>query len=171
MERERSALGGNDPDDVPTLWDAYELFDRKVRRVYHDRKTGLVILSIARENPKLAAQWGNELVRRANAMLRKRAGEESEQAIRYLREQLKKTSEVELKQVLHQLIESEMKEIILANINEDFAFKVIDPAAIPEEAFKPKVGLLVLLGVLVGVFLALLANLLRKQRELSPAGH
>ena len=40
----------------------------------------------------------------------------------------KQTSVVELQQVLHRLIEAEMKEIILARINEDFAFRVIDPA-------------------------------------------
>ena len=161
----------DDPDDVPTLWDAYELFNKKVRRVYEDKTTGLVVLAIEWEDPELAAGWANELVRRVNALLRNRAAEQSENAVRYLQEQLKVTSVVELQQVLHRLIESEMKEIILANINKEYAFRVIDPATAPEEPFKPRMlPMLVIgtgLGLIAGVMLALLLNMVRNRREVA----
>ena len=160
-----------DPDDIPTMGDAYELFDEEVRRISEDRKTGLVVLSIEWEDPDEAARWANELVRRVNALLRKKAVMESESAISYVQEQLKQTSVVELQQVLHRLIESEMKEIILAKINEEFAFRVIDPAVAAEEAFKPNTPLLLLLGAMLGilgsVILALFLNFLQTQREAS----
>jgi uncharacterized protein involved in exopolysaccharide biosynthesis len=160
----------DDPDDVPTLWDAYELFDEKLRRVYEDKTTGLVVLAIEWEDPELAARWANELVRRVNAMLRNRAAEQSENAVGYLQEQLKLTSVVELQQVLHRLIEAEMKEIILANINKEYAFRVIDPATVPEEPFKPRMVPMVVVGggvgVIAGIMLALLLNLARRRREI-----
>ncbi|NHZ69958.1 MAG: hypothetical protein GWP20_01870, partial [Thermotogales bacterium] len=49
-----------DPEDVPTLEDAWELFDKEVRRISEDRKTGLVVLSIEWEDPHEAARWANE---------------------------------------------------------------------------------------------------------------
>lgn len=160
----------DDPDDVPTLWDAYELFDEKLRRVYEDKTTGLVVLAIEWGDPELAARWANELVRRVNAMLRNRAAEQSENAVGYLQEQLKLTSVVELQQVLHRLIEAEMKEIILANINKEYAFRVIDPATVPEEPFKPRMVPMVVVGggvgVIAGIMLALLLNLARRRREI-----
>ena len=163
-----------DPDDIPTMGDAYELFDEEVRRISEDRKTGLVVLSIEWEDPDEAARWANELVRRVNVLLRKKAVSESESAINYVQEQLKQTSVVELQQVLHRLIESEMKEIILAKINEEFAFRVIDPAVAAEEAFKPNIALLVLLGAMLGilgsVILALFLNLLQAQTEAAVNG-
>jgi len=159
-----------DAADIPTLGDGWELFNKEVRKVYEDRKTGLVVLSIEWEDPHEAARWANELVRRANAMLRKKAAAESEHAISYLREQLKQTSVVELQQVLNRLIESEMKEIILASINEEFAFRVIDPAAVPDEAFKPVMALMVVLGILsgaiLGFILALIFSFIRARREI-----
>jgi uncharacterized protein involved in exopolysaccharide biosynthesis len=86
-----------------------------------------------------------------------------------VQEQLKQTSVVELRQVLHRLIESEMKEIILAKINEEFAFRVIDPAVAAEEAIKPNLPLMLLLGAMLGmlgsVILVLLLNFLQTQRE------
>lgn len=160
----------DDPDDVPTLWDAYELLDEKLRRVYEDKTTGLVVLAIEWEDPELAARWANELVRRVNAMLRNRAAEQSENAVGYLQEQLKLTSVVELQQVLHRLIEAEMKEIILANINKEYAFRVIDPATVPEEPFKPRMVPMVVVGggvgVIAGIMLALLLNLARRRHEI-----
>jgi capsular polysaccharide biosynthesis protein len=158
-----------DAEDIPTLGDAYELFDEDVRRIREHRKTGLVVLSIDWENPDEAARWANELVRRVNALLRNKAVSESESAINYVQEQLKQTSVVELRQVLHRLIESEMKEIILAKINEEFAFRVIDPAVAAEEAFKPNIPLLLLFGAMLGilgsVILALFLYFLQAQRE------
>jgi uncharacterized protein involved in exopolysaccharide biosynthesis len=153
--------------DVPTLAEAWELFDEEVRHVYDDRKTGLVVVAIEWEDPQLAAHWANELVRRVNAMLRERSTRESEKAIAYLQEQLKQTNAVELRQVLHRLVESEMKEVILANISEEYAFRVIDPAVVPEKPFKPALLLVLVLGAVLGlvagVSLALFRDFLRRQ--------
>ena len=159
-----------DPEDIPTLGDAYELFDEQVRGIREDRKTGLVILSIEWEDADEAARWANELVRRVNALLRDKAVQESQNAINYIQEQLKQTSVVELQQVLHRLIESEMKEIILAKINKEFAFRVIDPAVAAEDAFRPDMGLMLLLGAMLGflgsVILVLFLNFVQAQREI-----
>ena len=158
-----------DPEDVPTLEDAWKLFNKKVRRISEDRTTGLVVLSIEWEDPSEAARWANELVLRVNAMLREKAASESEKAIGYLREQLGKTSVVELREVVNRLIESEMKEIILANITEEYAFRVIDPAVVPEEPFRPVVPLMIvlgaILGTILGVIIALARNVVGKQRN------
>lgn len=165
----------DDPDDQPDLWDAYELFDEKVRRISTDKRSGLVVLSIEWEDPELAARWGNELVRRVNAMLRERTAEESQKAIGFMQQQLKQVSAVELEQVLHRLIESEMKEIILANINEEFAFRVIDPAAPPGEPFRPRwaqmIAIGAVLGLIAGLTLALLLGFAaRGETPIGPQG-
>jgi len=150
-----------EPDEVPTLGDAYRLFDKEIREISEDRMTGLVVLSIQWLDPEEAARWANELVHRVNELLRRKAVSESENAISYIQEQLRQTSVVELQQVLHRLIESEMKEIILARINDEFAFRVIDPAVAPEEAFRPKIPLMLLLGAVVGLFAAVILALVR----------
>ncbi len=146
----------SDPDDVPTLEEAWDLFNKKIRRVSEDRSTGLVVLSIEWDDPGLAAYWANELVGRVNEMLRKKAASESEESISYLREQLGKTSVVELQQVVNRLIESEMKEIILANITREYAFRIIDPAVVPEKPFKPDHKLFVVLGAATGIFIGII---------------
>ena len=158
-----------DDADIPTSWDTYEMFDKRVRRIREDQVTGLVTLSIEWEDPDTAAQWANDLVSSVNATLRKQAVDASSQAIAYLQEQLLKTSVVDLQQVLHRLIEVEMKKTILANISEAYAFKVIDPATAPEEPFKPRALLMLILsttiGLIFGVVLALILNAVRVEPD------
>jgi len=162
----------SDDADIPTLQDAYERFNKHIRSVREDRRTGLVTLSIEWRDPEQAAGWANQLVSRVNATLRQQAVESSRQAISYLQKQLDRTSAVELQQVLHRLIEVEMKKTILANINKEFAFKVIDPATVPDEPFRPRIPLMVslsaVLGLMLGTILALVVNAVRG--EVASAG-
>ncbi len=155
-------------EDIPTAWDAFELFDEKIRRIREDKGTGLVTLSIEWKDPGLAAQWANELVSSVNTTLRQQSVDDSNRAIEYLQDQLSRTSVVELQQVLHRVIESEMKDIILANLNEEYAFKVIDPAVVPEEPARPKVLVMVVLGTVFGLILGVVVALVLNARQ---AGH
>jgi uncharacterized protein involved in exopolysaccharide biosynthesis len=58
---------------------------------------------------------------------------------------------------------------MLANVQEEFAFRVIDPAVVPEVRSKPKRKLIVVLGGVLGgmfsIFLAFFLNFLRNQQE------
>jgi len=146
--------------DIPTQWDVFEVFDKDIRQVREDRSTGLVTLSIEWKDPQQAAEWANELAAGVNATLRQRAVEASNDAIAYLQEQLTRTSVVDLQQVLHRLVESEMKKIILANINEEYAFRVIDPAVAPDEPFRPRIVAMVVGGAFAGLALGVIAALL-----------
>jgi uncharacterized protein involved in exopolysaccharide biosynthesis len=161
-ERWRTDL---DTDEIPTLWDASELFRESVRHIREDRSTGMVTLTVEWHDPEVAAAWANELVAAVNASMREKSVETSNAAISYLQEQLSRTTVVDLQQVLHRLTEAEMKKIILASINEEYAFKVIDPAVVPQEPVWPKgflsVTLGLLLGLVAGIIVALLINAAR----------
>ena len=52
----------------------------------------------------------------------------------------------DMRAVLYNLLESEKQKAMLANVNEDFALEVIDPAVTPETREKPKRKLIVALG-------------------------
>ncbi len=147
------------PDGVPTLGDAWRFFDEKVRTIKEDRKTGLVTLAIEWTDPKVAAEWANELVRRANDTIRARDIEEAERSIRYLDEQLERTNVIELQQALYRLKEAQIKKIMLAKTRDEYAFRVLDPAVPPMRYSKPNRPLIVatalFIGLVLGVAIAL----------------
>ncbi len=161
--------------EPPTLWDAYNLFDEKVRFIDLDRSTGLLTLAIEWQDPELAAQWANSLVRRVNDLLSRQAIEEARTSINYLEKQLAETSSVEVQQAIYRLIEAETKEIMLASVQEEYAFKVIDPAVAPREPARPQRALIVVLGLVAGLIAALFISFFhnaivnnRKRREETP---
>lgn len=154
----------DDPTEVPTLWDAYKLFEEDIRFVTKDGETGLVTLAIEWKDPQVAVRWANELVARVNRHRQKEAIQEAEKSIAYLQEQLRKTTVTEIQQAMYGLIEAQTKTIMLANARDQYAFKIIDPAvpADPDDFVKPKRPLLVALGVFGGGFLGILLALARE---------
>lgn len=142
----------DDIEKIPDLWDAYKLFDKKIRKVTEDKKSGLVILSIEWKNREQAAEWANDLVRRANIYLREKALEESQRNLAYLEEQAQQTRIVEVRESIFKLMESEMKKVMLAKGTEEYAFKIVDPATVPKKKIRPQRALIAALGLFAGLF-------------------
>ena len=145
---------------VPTLWEGNEYFARKVREVTENAKTGLVTLTVTWTDPKLASDWANDLVALTNRYLRDKAIRETEQNISYLNDQAAKTNVVRLQEVIYSLMESEIKEQMLARGRDEYALKVIDPAVPPEKPSFPKPLLWTVGGFLGGALLAVMSVLL-----------
>jgi uncharacterized protein involved in exopolysaccharide biosynthesis len=135
-------------------------------------KSGLVTLSISWKKPEVAAQWANDLVKQLNDQLREQAIADSKKRIGYLEQELAKTSLQDMRAVLYNLLESEKQKAMLANVNEDFALEVIDPAVTPEIREKPKRKLIVALGGVcggfLGIFAVFFAQFLQKLKSQSP---
>jgi uncharacterized protein involved in exopolysaccharide biosynthesis len=120
-------------------------------------KSGLITLSISWKDPQVAAQWANDLVKQLNEQLREQAIADSKKRVGYLEQELAKTTLQDMRAVLYNLLESEKQKAMLANVNEDFALEVIDPAVAPESREKPKRKLIVALGGVCGGFLGIFA--------------
>ena len=134
----------------PSMEGAFRQFNGSIRSVQSDKKTSLITLAIEWEDPTLTAKWANALVKRANAQLQKEAIADAEKSIAFLQKQLAKTGTMEVQQAIYRLIEAQTKNVMVANTREEFAFKVIDPATLPERKVRPKRALIVLFGLMVG---------------------
>jgi len=162
-----------DPKDIPSMWDACKKFNEDVRSVSEDRDTGLVTLSIEWKDPELAAQWAAKLVDRVNHKMRQRAIRDAEKSLDYLRQEIQRTGSVEVQEAIYRIVESQIKQIMLANVRDEYSFKIIDPPAVPDldDEVKPNKKLMVILGFVLGgfggVFIAFFKNYIHnvKARE------
>ena len=146
----------NDKSEVPKLDDARELFQSKLS-IAEDKKTGLTSISFEWYEPNLATNWINNLVKELNRAIRQRAIDDSNKKVGFLEKELAKTSLEDMRKVLYSLLESEKQKAMLANVNEDYAFEVIDPATVSKLPDKPKRKFIVALGVVCGGFLSIFA--------------
>lgn len=144
------------PQKPRTLWDGNKLFERKIRAVVEDRKTGLVTLTITWNDKQLAAQWANDLIARTNAHVRQRTLDLSARNLAFLQEELQHTNVVETQQAIYKLIEGEIKTTMLARGNEQYAFTVIDPAVVPQDKSNIRRLFVVMIGFVAGLALGTL---------------
>ncbi len=151
----------DDPADAPDLAKAFELFDKAVRAVTVDTQTALVTLSIEWTDATVARDWANALVADVNAEVRARAIEQSKRSVEYLRGELGKTTEVELRAAIFDLMESEMKNSMLSTVRAEYAFEVIDPAVAPEKRSWPNRALFAVVGFAAGFFLSIFVVFVR----------
>lgn len=155
-------------DDPPTPARAFRRF-KKIRTVTQDKKTGLVLLQIDWKDREAAAQWANEMAARLNAEMRNRAIAQAEASVSFLEKELANTSAVETRQAINRLIEAQIKQRMLANVSQEYAFRVVDKAMPPDadDPLKPQKLVLFLLGPLVGLVAGivgvLIAGLLRRE--------
>nr|WP_298717926.1 Wzz/FepE/Etk N-terminal domain-containing protein [uncultured Steroidobacter sp.] len=151
----------------PTPAKAYKYFDKKVRRVVQDKKSGLITLHIDWIDRDEATAWANELVRRINEEMRRRAVESANRSLGFLERELTTTTTLETRQAINRLIETQIKQRMLANVSEEYAFRVVDAALAPDKSdiHFPNRALLVVAGPLVGLFLGVLLALGIPQRR------
>lgn len=149
----------SDSADPPDIRDAIKFFHQNVLIVTEESDTGFVTLTVEWTDPSLAALWAMELAKRLNQRLRERALLEAEANVAYLQTELAQTNVVTLQQSVGRLLEAELQKLMLARGSEEFAFRVIDSAAVPQEPSKPRRALIAMVGTILGAILGLLAVL------------
>jgi uncharacterized protein involved in exopolysaccharide biosynthesis len=144
------------PSDHPTAYQAFTYFDRRVRYVVQDGITSLVTLQIDWEDPHLAASWANELVQRLNAEMQRRAILQADASIGFLEKELERTNVVETRVAINRLIETQINQRMMANVTEQFAFRVVDRAQPPDpdDMLRPRKLVMVVIGGCLGVLLS-----------------
>ncbi len=156
-----------DPSDAPTIYEGVEKFSKKIRQIAEDRRTGIVTVSIVWSDRFAAAQWANWLVAEADMALRERAIAEQGRSIEYLKSEAAKTSTVEIQSAISKVMETELKNAMVARTRDSYAFKVIDPAAVRDAKDKdsPNKPLIVALGAALGFAVGVIVAAVRQRRN------
>ncbi|EGQ8018066.1 Wzz/FepE/Etk N-terminal domain-containing protein [Vibrio alginolyticus] len=140
---------------TPTAQEAFEMFSKEVLSVSQDKESGLYTVSVKNYSPYLAQQWVNWLIEDINNVMRERTIAETSQNLAYLNTQLQKTAVTDMQSTFYKLIEEQTKSLMLAEVQEEFIFKVVDPAVVPELKDGPKRALICMLGTLLGGMLGI----------------
>ncbi|HHF2917980.1 Wzz/FepE/Etk N-terminal domain-containing protein [Vibrio alginolyticus] len=145
---------------TPTAQEAFEVFSKEVLNVSQDKESGLYTVSVKNYSPYIAQQWVNWLIEDINKVMRERTIAETSQNLAYLNAQLQKTAVTDMQSTFYKLIEEQTKSLMLAEVQEEFVFKVIDPAVVPELKDGPQRMLICMLSTLIGGILGFLIVLI-----------
>lgn len=153
----------------PTDWDMVNKFKQEHLSVSENTETGMVTLKINSQSPRVAKEWAEKLVFEINEHMRKEDVREAEARIAFLEGKLSETPIAGMQQVFYQLIESETRTVMLANAQDEYVFKIVDPAVVPQKKSEPKRALIAILGTLlggmIGIFIVFILAFVRSARR------
>lgn len=147
-------------DQTPSAQKSYRVFIQHIS-VGQDIKSGFVTLAVKHQSPFIAKQWAELVINEVNAFYREKDKLESEKAVRYLNQQIEMTRLSEVRQVLAQLLQEEIKKLSLIEADKFFVFDYIDPPAVMERKSAPKRAVICILSALLGGMLSILLVLIR----------
>ena len=146
---------------IPSSQESYERFKTKHLSLSEDKKSGFITLSIKHQSPFIAKQWAELVINEVNAFYRQKDKSESEKAVNYLNQQISMTGLSEIKQVLAQLLQEEIKKLTLVEANQYYVFDYIDPPVVMEEKSHPQRSLICIFGLIFGGILGIFVVLIR----------
>ena len=142
----------------PSMQEAYKVFSQLVTA---NTENSMVTIAVEHISPHIAQQWVNWLIQDINATMKQRDVVEANKSTQFLMSQLENTKIADIRAVLYKLVEEQAKTIMFANVRDEYVFKTIDPAIVPEQKFKPARALICVLGVLLGGIFSTLLVLIR----------
>lgn len=148
----------------PSLLEAYQEFSKRFS-VSQDKLTSYVSVSVEFYSPYLAQAWTESLMQDLNEDIKRREVEEARRSIAYLNAQIEKTSVAEMRSVFYELIEEQAKIIMFAEAREEYVFKTIDSAVIPELKSGPNRPLVVLVFMVFGCVVSVIYLVYRYFKE------
>ncbi|MCU8044157.1 MULTISPECIES: Wzz/FepE/Etk N-terminal domain-containing protein [unclassified Shewanella] len=144
----------------PSMQEAYKVFSKMIA-VNKAKETGMVTISVEHLSPAVAQQWVAWLIQDINKVMKDRDVAEANRSSEFLNKQIALTNVADIRTILYKLVEEQAKTIMFAEVRDEYVFKTIDPALVPEEKAKPKRALICVLGTLLGGMLGVMFVLVR----------
>lgn len=146
----------------PTPREAFEVY---IENLAISSSSQFINISIKHQSPVIAKKWLDMIITNINESMREIDKNNAEKAIVYLNELAKNTNIQSLKAVTSNLLESQMKTLMLAESSESYVLKIIDSPFIPEKKSSPNRSLICILGTVLGFILGIFISLIMYFRE------
>lgn len=140
--------------DEPSFLNMYFQY-REMLNIYQD-KAGFVYISIKHQSPLFAADFLSLIISEVNNLTRQRDLLESESSLEYLYAQLEETKVSDIRLAINQLIESQLKKTMLANVREHYLLQPLDTAYVPEIKTSPQRRNISILSAFAGFILSII---------------
>lgn len=125
-------------------------------------QTNIHTLSVSWDNPVESANLANDLIKYLNEYTRLSALKKIEQRIKFLQIEQSSSNLVNNKVIFSKLIESQLRENMLANTQQEYSFEVIDPAKVTSYPHSPRRLYLIFISLFIGLFIGVIFAILKE---------
>ena len=139
----------NTKSSIPSAQEAFEEFS-KLLSINQDKITGFFSVSIEHQSPYVAQKWVNNIVQQINESMRETDKNKAEKSISFLNSQIANVNYEEVRLALSELIQNQIKNLMLIESNDYYVLKVLDSPIAPEKRSAPVRSIIAILGTIFG---------------------
>ena len=147
----------SNPEKRPTFHKTFSTYNNMIK--VSTTNTGYMYLSVTHLSPKFAYELLNLIISEVNSLSRARDLQESKDSLNFLYNQLTETNQTEIKDSINQIIGSELRRQMLAEVKKNYLINPLDKPFIPEMKSSPNRARICILGTILGFFLSILISL------------
>jgi hypothetical protein len=144
----------------PTHIQIFGTYMRAVNIDSYEHQQGMTV-TVEHISPIFAYEFLDLIIREADSLLRQRDMQRSSEALEYLTSELSKTSLLNMKSSINQLILSQLQTQMMTKVGSNYAVNVTDPPFIPISTSKPSRSLIRLMGITLGLVVGILLVVFR----------
>ncbi|MBI5664386.1 MAG: hypothetical protein HZC49_04765 [Nitrospirae bacterium] len=151
------------------IWDGIRYLKDSVFRVRDNKRDGVIELSAEFSDPQMSAGILTYILTELTDYMSSEAKRVADTNKKYLESLIDKNSDPLIKQKIYALIARQIEISMMAEVKENFAFKVLDPPKIPDRKIKPKTTSNILLSFVIsmagGLFLAFIMEHIERSKK------
>ena len=145
---------------IPSNIEVYEKYINEVLSTSIDKQSGYISISIQHISPKFAYKFLNLIISEINALSRANDLESSKSALDYLYLEASKNSIASIDLSISNLIETQLKTQMMAQVSDEYLLKIIDEPYIPELKNGPNRKSIAFIGFFIGVLISSFASII-----------
>ncbi|NOZ68750.1 MAG: hypothetical protein GXP46_05800 [Deferribacteres bacterium] len=127
---------------------------KNIFTVKHNQREGIIELSAEFTDPKTAADIINYMLTELTDYMSGEARRVAETNRKYLESLINKNTDPLISQKIYSLIAKQIEMSMMAEVKDNFAFKILDPPKAPDRKIRPKIKKDILLSFVVSLFAA-----------------
>ena len=148
---------------------------REASSITFSQRENSIRISVIFKDPKIAAYLLSCTLGELTDHMSSEARRVAETNKKYLETEVDRTADPFIRTKIYSMIAQQIEASLLAEVKENFAFKVLDPPRVPDKKKGPKRGLIVMISFAVSLFLGIFAALGKEfwinQKAVKPLFH
>ena len=149
--------------NIPSAQASYLAY-KKALNISVNTSNSFVSISIEHKSPYIAKKWVEIIIDKINFSMKEEDKNRAENSIKFLNEISQPINIQSLKDAIANLLEEQMKTLMLTSANKNYVFNTLDYPLVPEKKYKPNRAIVCIMGTIFGFLLSIIIALsLRKK--------
>jgi len=133
------------------IWDGIRYLKRSLYKARDNKRDGIIELSVEFTDPEISAGILNSILTELTDYMSSEAKRVADTNKAYLESLIDKNSDPLIKQKIYSLIARQIEISMMAEVKENFAFKILDPPRIPDRKIRPRIGMNIVLSFIIAL--------------------